>query len=300
MPEDVLVVVIVAYGAPELLADCLAALEGKHRVIVVDNSSSARVRSVVDAAGASYRNPGRNLGFAAGVNLVLEELALPDTDVLLLNPDATIVPSSIARLRARLEECPRLACVGPRERQPCSGVEQRVAWPFPTLLGGLIEAIGFSSLRRGTDSISGAVLLLRGEALVEIGGFDERFFLYYEDIDWERRASRLGWGTAICDGAWATHIGAATDSDQVRHELRVRAAEERYVRKHYGCLGWMSYRLVEVVGAIGRAIVLKGARRRVAAKRAWAYARGPDLLACKAGAVPPPVPRVPDLSRPRN
>jgi GT2 family glycosyltransferase len=295
IPERALTVVIVAYGVPDLLADCLAALEGTYPVIVVDNSSSGDVRAVANEMGARYLDPVRNLGFAAGVNRALDELDLPDADVLLLNPDSTIDPASIESLRKRLVEDARLACVAPRQRRHGSMGEDRVAWPFPTPAGAWIEAIGAGRLRHRAEFAIGAVLLLRGEALVEVGGFDERFFLYAEETDWQRRASRRGWGTTVCNGAWATHVGAATDPDSYRRELRFHTGAERYVRKHHGRFGWTSYRLASFTGAAARAVVLNGERRRNAAKRAWMYARGPDRLARKAGAVSPPVPRVPKL-----
>ena len=296
MPERGLAVVVVAYGVPALLADCLAALGAQYRVIVVDNSSSADVRAVVSEAGASYIDAGRNLGFAAGVNRALDELDLSGTDVLLLNPDSTIDPASVEGLRSCLADDPRLACVAPEQRQRGSTTEQRVAWPFPTPAGAWIEALGFGRLRRRTDFAIGSVLLLRGDALVEVGGFDERYFLYAEETDWQRRASRLGWRTTVCDGIWATHVGAATDGDAYRRELRFHTGAERYIRKHHGILGWTSYRFATFAGASARAVVLKGERRRGAARRAWIYAYGPARLARNAGAVPPTVPRVPRLA----
>ena len=68
-------VVVVAYGAPELLDECLRGLGGRFPVVVVDNSSDPSVRSVVEGHGATYIDPGRNLGFAAGVNLGLARRA---------------------------------------------------------------------------------------------------------------------------------------------------------------------------------------------------------------------------------
>jgi GT2 family glycosyltransferase/glycosyltransferase involved in cell wall biosynthesis len=300
MRERALAVVVVAYGVPTLLAECLAALGGDYPVIVVDNSSSADVRAVVSEAAASSIDPGRNLGFAAGVNMALDELDLAVTDVLLLNPDSTIDPASIEALRTRLAEDPRLACVAPAQRQHGSSTEDRVAWPFPTPLGAWIEALGLGALRSRREFAIGAVLLLRGKALVAVGGFDERFFLYAEETDWQQRAGRLGWATAVCDEIWATHVGAATDSDAYRRELRFHTGAERYIRKHHGRFGWMSYRLANLSGATARAIVLNGERRHSAARRARIYACGPDRVARKAGAVPPPVPRVPELSGSRR
>ena len=144
------------------------------------------------------------------------------------------------------------------------------------------------------------MLLLRGDALLEVGGFDERYFLYAEETDWQRRATRLGWRTTVREGIWATHVGAATDGDAYRRELRFHSGAERYIRKHHGSLGWAGYRAATFAGASVRAVVLTGERRRGAARRAWIYACGPLRLARGAGVVPPTVPRVPTLSASRE
>ena len=108
---------VVAFGAPELLDRCLTGLEGRLPVVVVDNSSDPSVRAVVERHGATYVDPGRNLGFGAGVNAGLEHRALTGdpvpNDLLLLNPDATITPDAVTRLRDRLHAADDLACVAP-------------------------------------------------------------------------------------------------------------------------------------------------------------------------------------------
>src|SRR5581483_363837 len=121
----------------------------------------------------------------------------------------------------------------------------------------------------------GAVLLLRWEAVQEVGLFDERFFLYAEETDWQRRARGLRWRTELCQEAVAAHVGGGTSSDPVRREILFHAAQETYVRKWFGLAGWWTYRSAAVVGASARAIVLRRERRRAAARRARLYARGP-------------------------
>ncbi len=300
MSERALLIVIVAYGPAELLGDCLAALDGCGSTVVVDNSSSAQVHAIASEARARYLDPGSNLGFAAAINRVLEDADdLAGTDVLLLNPDSAIDPESISGLRTCLAKDGRLACVAPVQRHPGSTAEDRVGWPFPTPTGVWIEAVGLGGLRRREEFVIGSVLLVRGEALVAVGGFDERFFLYAEETDWQRRASRQGWRVGVCHEIWATHIGAATDASGYRRELRFHTGAERYIRKYHGRLGWASYRLASLIGATARAVLLSGERRYNAAIRARIYAVGPDRLARTAGVVPPPVPRVPALSSDR-
>jgi GT2 family glycosyltransferase len=292
-----LVVVVVAYGAPADLARCLGALESRYPVLVIDNSSSASVRQVTERSGARYIDPGSNLGFASAVNLALAEVASTEVDVLLLNPDAVVVPTVVDQLHNALQSAPRRACVAPAQHAPGSLALDRVCWPFPTPARAWLEAIGLGRFRRSCDFLIGSVLLVRGAALVDVGGFDERFFMYAEETDWQRRANERGWDVGFCPDALAVHEGAGTDDDASRRTMRFHAGVERYVRKWYGPRGWGIFRIGAILGAIGRAIILTGSRRRAAAQRARLYLAGPDREARRAGAVPPPVSRVPAFSR---
>ena len=292
-----LVVVVVAYGAPDDLARCLGALEGRYRVLVIDNSSSGPVHRITERAGARYVDPGSNLGFASAVNLALAEVASADVDVLLLNPDAMVTPAVVDQLHRALESAPRRACVAPAQHAPGSLALDRVCWPFPTPARAWWEAIGLGRLSRSCDFLIGSVLLVRGAALVDVGGFDERFFMYAEETDWQHRATERGWEVGFCPDALAVHQGAGTDDDPARRSMRFHAGVERYVRKWYGARGWAIFRAAAIVGAAGRAIILTGSRRRAAAQRARLYLAGPDRQARRAGAVPAPLTRVPAFSR---
>ncbi len=297
-----LVVVIVAYGSPDTLAACLAALEGAYPVTVVDNSSSVESARLAAAHGASYDDPGTNLGFAAAVNRALADLDLAVDDVLLLNPDAIVSPGTIERLRRVLVERPRVAVTAPVQQAPGSVTADRVWWPFPSPWGLWVEAVGLGRLRTGRRAgfVIGSVLLVRGEALIDVGGFDERFFLYDEETDWQRRAVGRGWQIVLCDEASALHEGGGTDHDERRRELRFHAGTERYLRKWFGPLGWQAGRAAVVLGAVIRGVVLRGDRRRAALRRAGIYLAGPDRLARRAGVVPSAVERIPVLSSRRS
>ena len=122
-------------------------------------------------------------------------------------------------------------------------------------------------------------MLLRWEAILEVGLFDERFFLYAEETDWQHRALALGWTSAVCTEALARHEGAGTSQDPRRREMLFHAGQETYVRKWHGRAGWVVYRSASFVGATGRAVVLTGERRSAAARRAHLYLRGPRRCA---------------------
>src|SRR5207247_3678936 len=105
---------------------------------------------------------------------------------LLLNPDAVIAPGELERLQEFLHGPgnDRVAAVSPRLRGP-DGAEQRVQWSFPTPGRAWAEALGFGRLPTRRTFVIGAVLLLRWEALRQVGLFDERYFLYAEEADWQ-------------------------------------------------------------------------------------------------------------------
>lgn len=289
-------VLVVAYGDGTDLYGCLSALAGAYPVTVVDNSSNPSTEQVVTGAGGRYLDAGSNLGFAAAVNLGLSTLDLPDTDVLLLNPDATIDPESVELLRRSLDATPRSACVAPSQHRPDSNeAASAVRWPFPTPWRAWAEAVGLGRFQHRWEYVIASVLLVRGSALTQVGGLDEGFFLYAEEADWELRATKKGWSISYCEEATATHVGAATDPDPSRRQLRFHAGVERYVRKWHGAWGWRSYQAATVLTALRRATVTRNGARHAALQLARLYASGPQRRAVTTGAVPERQHREPSL-----
>jgi GT2 family glycosyltransferase len=274
-------VVVVAFGAPDLLWRSLAGLGGLFPVTVVDNSSLDSVRSVTFAEGAHYVDSGRNRGFGAGVNVALRTLLVGEpVDVLLLNPDAMITPADLGKLSSFIHRsgAEDIGTASPRLRLG-NGEEQRAMWPFPSPARAWIEAIGLGRLNRSRDFAVGTALLLRWEALRAVGLFDEGFFLYGEETDWQRRARSHGWRAALVEDAVATHVGAATSSDSARRECLFHAGTETYVRKWFGAVGWQAFRASVVVGCLARVTVLRGPDRLRAAERLGIHVRGPRRTA---------------------
>ncbi|MRX43670.1 glycosyltransferase [Agromyces kandeliae] len=272
-PTPTLEVVVVAYGSPELLRRALEPVAGLP-VTVVDNSSLPAIRELCDELGVRYLDPGRNDGFAAGVNHGLANRIAPGSDVLLLNPDAEITADDVERLHAALRARPDLGSVGPGQVDE-HGHEARVEWWLPSPSGTWLEALGLARLRRDPTYVIGSVLLLRAEALEQVGWFDERFFLYAEEADWSYRAHRLGWRHAAVPSVQAVHVGAGTGGDPRRREAHFHASQERYLRKHFGAAGWQWARTGQWLGATARSIVLPGERGRAARRRAAITRLGP-------------------------
>ncbi|MFC8923172.1 glycosyltransferase [Cellulosimicrobium sp. NPDC057127] len=270
-------VVVVAYGSPAMVRDALAPLAGKYPITVVDNSSMPEIREVTELAGGRYLDPGRNGGFAAGVNHALAHRQAPGTDVLLLNPDAVVSPEDVATLQEALHAGRRVASVGPSQVDD-DGTAARVVWPFPSPVATWVEAVGLARLRRTPPDRSfviGSVLLLNARAIEDVGAFDERFFLYAEETDWAFRAVRRGWRHTEVPAARAMHLGGATSSDPARRETHFHASQERYLRKHHGAVGWSVARAGAVAGAVARAVALRGDARAAARRRLRLYVTGP-------------------------
>lgn len=271
-------VLVVAYGSPDRLRAALAPLVGKLALTVVDNSSLPEIREIVELAGGTYLDPGRNGGFAAGVNHGLAHRRNPGGDVLLLNPDAVVGPDDVLELQRRLHADPRAASAGPAQVDD-DGRPARVSWPFPSPARSWLEALGLGRVhdrRARTRFVVGSVLLLRAEAVADVGPLDERFFLYAEETDWARRAADRGWTHLLVDDVVATHAGGATSTDEGRRETHFHASQERYLRKHHGAAGWQAARAAVVAGAAVRAVVHPHRDARAAAlRRLRLYVRGP-------------------------
>ncbi|WP_281883852.1 glycosyltransferase [Agromyces rhizosphaerae] len=285
-PAPPVEVIVVAYGSTELLRRALEPVAGLPAT-VVDNSSLPEIARLCDELGVRYLDPGRNGGFAAGVNAALADRLVPGADVLLLNPDAVVSAADVAALQAALRADEDLASVGPVQVDP-NGRAARVEWPFPSPGRTWLEALGLGRLADGPRFVIGSVLLLRAEALYQVGGLDERFFLYAEETDWAFRAHRLGWRHAAVPEVRALHVGAGTSSDSARREAHFHASQERYLRKHFGAAGWQWARTGQWLGAMARAIALPGERGLDARRRAALYRLGPVRVEARFPSAPPP------------
>lgn len=276
-------VVVVAFGRPELLERALAPLAGP--VTVVDNSSRADVRAAAHRHHATYLDPGGNRGFGAGVNLALERM--PGVDVLLLNPDARIPDADVRELQRQLRQAPDTGSIAPAQVDD-DGTSARVMWPFPTPVQAWLTAAGLGRWARPRFG-TGSVLMLRAEALAQVGGFDESFFLYAEETDWAYRASRMGWRHRAATGITALHSGAATSDDDERRETHFFAGQERFTRKHFGAGGWAVARSAAIMGGMGRWL-LQPARRREHGARLRRWVRGPLRVEAALSIDPPGTP----------
>jgi len=216
-------VVVVNHDAGDTLAGFVASLraEGAGEVIVVDNASSDGSSDAVDGdPSVRVVRTGANLGYGAGANRGVD--ATDAELVLVSNPDVSVHPGVLVALAAAFAADPTLAIAGPRILAS-DGTRYPSARRFPTpgvavghsLLGVFLPGNRFSRRYRMADLdpaatavvdwVSGACFMARRRALEELGGFDESYFMYFEDVDLCWRAHRAGWTVAYVPTAVVVH-----------------------------------------------------------------------------------------------
>ena len=221
--------VVVNYNAGEALIECVASLrrEGIARVVVVDNGSvdGSTERLAVADPQVQIVAPGRNVGFGAGANYGVSRTA--GATILVCNPDVVLGPGSLRALRQRIATDPSLGLVGPRLVAP-DGSERPSGRRFPSLRRSSGQAVlglvapGSRASRRYraasragaasgiVDWVTGACLLVRRDAFESVGGFDEGYFMYVEEVDLCMRLARAGWRTGIERGAVVLHLAGVS------------------------------------------------------------------------------------------
>jgi GT2 family glycosyltransferase len=261
MADRDLLVVLVAFNSTESLGEALRGLGDGRRVVVVDNGVDEQVRRLAERHGAEYVTPGRNLGFATAVNIGLARRE--GQHVLLLNPDALVAGATVDGLVEALERDRDICAVAP-SLVDGEGLPQRVEWPVPSPRVEVAKALRLQRFVRPRETfLIGAVLLLRSEALDDVGPFDERFFLYAEECDWQLRALRRGWRVRVVDGLQATHAGGGSSADVTAREELFYESAALFGRKWYGRQGWALMRAAAAFGAALRLVVsLPNASRR--------------------------------------
>lgn len=214
--------VIVHHEAPGDLERCLGALGRGSRVpdqiVVVDNSTTdparSAARSLAQAAGAVLVDPGANVGFGAGCNRGVAALDGCDT-YFFVNQDAEVGDDDLELLSASLAASPGLAAVSPliitadRRIWFAGGgfvpALARLTLPAFGEPSDLIRASDDSRIGVATDWLNGCALLVRAEAWHQVDGFDERFFLYWEDVDLSLRLLEASWSLAVEPEAEVVH-----------------------------------------------------------------------------------------------
>jgi N-acetylglucosaminyl-diphospho-decaprenol L-rhamnosyltransferase len=283
--------VVVDHAAGPLLTECVRSLlaDGASPVVVVDNGEPGSARRALGALlserGAEdvvVVQPQKNLGFGSGVNrglAVLSGMTPPAEWVLVSNPDLRVHPGALDALRTVLETRPAWAMVGPR-----IFTEEGDVYPSVRRFPSFLDAAGHALLalfvpeNRFTKRynpgapegdgvveagwISGSCFLARRPALEELGGFDESYFMYAEDMDLCWRAHQAGWGLGFTGAASVTHVQGVSTA---RHPYQMLVAHHRSALRFTmrTTPGWRRAALPLAAAVLGARLVLATVRLAV-------------------------------------
>lgn len=236
------------------LASILADTAGIHsEIILVDNASSDGTLEMVRAEFPEVRlivNPD-NRGFTQANNQALAETK--GLYLFLLNPDAELVLGATLALLDYLKANPRVGIAGPQLLNP-DGSIQSSRRRFPTFLTALFESTRLQqwfprngilaryyvldqpdSRPQEVDWIVGAAMFVRREVYAGIGGLDQRFFMYSEELDWCYRAKRSGWHVAYVPAARVVHHeGKSSEQVAAARDIYFHSSKIRFFRKYHG------------------------------------------------------------------
>ena len=293
--RPLLSVIIVSYNTRAMTLECLEVLRTAlgalpAETILVDNASQDGSVAAVREAFPEVRviASERNLGFGAANNVAMAEAA--GEFFLLLNSDAFPKGDALPVLVEYLRSHPRMGAAGPRLLNR-DGSLQVSCWKFPSPVRSWLEGVGLAAAfprhpqlgdyyrwahdeERTVDFVIGACLLVRRQVLATVGGFDERFFMYAEETDWQKRMHKHGWEVGFTPRAEVTHLGGASGHGAVApvnsHFFR---SMDLYLRKHHGVAGLLAARVALALGSAGRALFWLGRapRRADALPRARRY-----------------------------
>jgi GT2 family glycosyltransferase len=267
-------VIVVSYNSRNELRACVEPLTrqaGTH-VIVVDSASPDRSLEAVEGLPVQAVQLEENRGFGYGCNEGFRRGTSPY--VLLLNPDARLDRAGMDVLIAALEADPRRAAAGPRIVDE-SGIRHDSIRRTPNAVSSFAQAVFLHRIFRSADELirapeayayahavdwlSGACIMLRRDALVEIGGLDDGFFLYREDADLCRRLTEAGHLVWFEPQATCVHIGGASRPRESLYAV-LATSRIRYARKHGGRRGEALERAAVVLRGVTHAVLGAGGR----------------------------------------
>lgn len=281
-----LIIVILNYRTPGLTIDCLRSLVGEvrslpgTRVVVSDNASGdgsvERIGAAIATEGwgdwASLLPLEHNGGYAFGNNAVIArslQSTNPPPYFLLLNPDTIVRPAAIQVLVDFMDEHPDVGIAGSRLEDP-DGTPQQSAFRFLTVLSELDFALRVGVVSKllskwvvappvseeicQTDWVAGASMIVRREVFESVGLLDEKYFMYFEEVDFCLRANKSGWPCWYVPQSRVVHLVGQSSgvTDTKRPPKRLPAywfdSRRRYFLKNHG---WLYAALTDAIRVFG-------------------------------------------------
>jgi N-acetylglucosaminyl-diphospho-decaprenol L-rhamnosyltransferase len=248
---------IVSHNTREMTLACLRSiLHGAHsrdvEVIVVDNASDDGSPEAIEREFPEVRliSSPENLGFAGANNIAANQGS--GIFLLLLNPDTLVYDQAIERLLKFADQQPQAGIWGGRTTFADGSLNPRSCWRFASLWSMFCQAVGLSAVFptsrwfnseayggwmrdsvREVDFVTGCFLLIKRELWQQLGGFDERFFMYAEEADLCYRARRLGARPLFTPEAAIVHYGGASEPARAAKIEKLFAGKSAFMRKHW-------------------------------------------------------------------
>ncbi|MBK8022131.1 MAG: glycosyltransferase family 2 protein [Chloroflexi bacterium] len=261
-------IVIVNWNTRDLLRKCLQTVYASQgdfsfSVVLVDNASPDGSADMVRAEfpQVTLIALDKNVGYPAGNNVGLRQLGFRGPDevdvgapryALLLNPDTEVPPSALADMVAYMDARPEVGVAGPKLVLVDGSLDKACRRGFPTPMVSVYHFSGLAKLfprssRFGrynmtflpvdeeaeVDSVVGAYMQVRREAIRDAGLLDETFFMYGEDIDWAYRIKDAGWRVMYHPQVVVTHVKRAASRQNKRAQFEFWRAMLLFYRKHY-------------------------------------------------------------------
>ncbi len=249
-------ILIVNWNVRDLLRNCLRSIERGRgglevEVIVVDSASTDGSAAMVAAEFPWVRllPQTENVGFPRGNNIALAQAR--GNFLLLLNPDTVVLDDALTLLVDYLRRHPDVGAVGPQLLNP-DGSVQSSRRRFPTLATGFLESTWLERFAPGVlrryyaldlpdeatadvDWLVGACILVPRAVTERVGGLDEGYFMYSEELDWCRRIKEDGWRVVYHPAARVVHhVGKSSEQAVTARHINFQRAKLRYFRKYHG------------------------------------------------------------------
>jgi GT2 family glycosyltransferase len=255
-------IVIVNWNTKDLLRNCLMSIDEQaddtdYQVIVIDNASTDGSTNMINCefTQVTVLANTKNLGFAAANNQGIKKTS--SRYILLLNSDTVILDNAIAKTVVFADAHPNAAVIGCRVLNSDKTL-QPTCFMFPSLLNMLLSTTYLYKLfprnkffgrermswwdrddARQVDVVTGCFMLVRREAIEQIGLLDDSFFMYGEETDWCYRFKKGGWKIMFTPQAEITHLGrASSKKNAFQMSLQLRGSILQFVHKHHS---WLYY-----------------------------------------------------------
>lgn len=268
-------IIIVSWNVRDLLDKCLASLHKAAtdlaqarqdsplvEIIVVDSASED---DSLDMMREKYPQvtllpQKENLGFTRGNNIGLAHAQAPY--FLLLNPDTELADDALFQMLDYMDQHPDVGILGPHTLNT-DGSHQSTRRRFPTLMTGLFESTWLSAYAPASveahykmfdtddqaileaDWVQGSAMMMRRGLYAAVGGLDEGFVMYSEELDWCKRAKAAGWKVVYHGRALMTHHGGkSSEQAGAFKQIQFHTSKLRYFRKHHGYSHYLILRVV--------------------------------------------------------